>query len=964
MRLSCSLALAFLSCLNLALTPSQGPLPSCLALVTVVVCLLGRRPAAAPPVADRADRWLAAGLFVLALTVRLASLEQCPPLPSTDEGINGDIALEILQGRGPGPLLSGFGVSGEEAAVFYLHALSFRLFGPSLTAFRLPAAVAGALLLPLLYFLCRQRCGRAASALACAVCAVNPAHLLFSRMANSIVYPVTFQALVFLWLPRVLEHRRPVDFALLGLWLGLGLNTYPSFRIVAPIVLGLLAWEAWRGRDKGGLALGVALAAAVTATLLTPQLATPECRAAYLARLSSITVAGQTPFDAVRIFLGALPSTLGAALGLTSPAEGFLLVSPAVGALALVGLLACLPERRPGAGRAPGALAASLLPALLLTGLLPPLVTVFEPAATRRFLLLLVPLHLLLAMGLDGVLRPRFGAASRLPWLFPAAGLLFGACLMSGQRHALARIGCNLESRPLELSLACSAARLSCQRTVVLTRASVRQPFIAGRQTMAPELNFFLRGFPLNVAYGLNPYPILEPVERVDFVLAQPEWQAALRRAFPGGRPADWRDPDNPDQCLRLFTVDGQEAFGLQGLDEQRHGEARGAVYLGGSGHWAFELDAVRGWLKVGDQTSPVRAGRARLAGWYSEGWHPLAYTGRPGPIRLAWQPPEASGLHEVLRMNLLKRMPGDPQLWASPLAANPIGLAPVSGLSWPEERPTGQVQAAAIAGGRAMLLRPGPSPLAPFVPDAAWRGLRDRQGRALALAEQVASSGFLHSLAATPEGRLFIADAVEGRLLAVEPDGLVRLELRFGMGECLPSSLDFDPVTRQLLVTDAREGRLFALDERLRSLSEWRCPGVTAACWGRRPGTVHAIVARRGGLVRLEAGRETAFWRMVEATTLSRIACDGAGRVAVLASLGRLQVFDAGGRILLPLTRLPGPDGRAADGPPPFGVAIVALAGGDLAVACAGVSSTWMRLSLGRSPDAPFRHEMVARPR
>ncbi len=961
MRLPCSLALAFLSCLNLALGPTAGQLPSGLALVAAVVCLLGRRPPAVPPAMGRPDCWLAAGLLVLALVVRLAALEQCPPLPSTDEGINGDIALEILQGRGPGPLLSGFGVSGEEATVFYFHALSFRLFGPSLASFRQPAAVAGALLLPLLYLLCRQRCGRAASAFACAVCAVNPAHLLFSRMANSIVYPVTFQALAFLWLPRVLDRRRPVDFALLGLWLGLGLNTYPSFRIVVPIVLGLLAWEGWR---KGGHARGLVLATAVTATFLMPQLATAECRAAYLARLSSITVAGQTPFGAGLTFLGALPSTLGAALGLASPAEGFLLVSPAVGTLALVGLLACLPERRPGASRAPGALAASLLPALLLTGLLPPLLTVFEPTAVRRFLLLLVPLHLLLAMGLDGVLRPRCGADSRFPRLFPAASLLLGACLMSGQRHALERIGRNLESRPLELSVACSAARLSRQRTVILSRSSVRQPFIAGRQTMAPELNFFLRGFPLNVAYGLNPYPILEPVGRVDFVLAQPEWQAALRRAFPGGRAADWRDPDNPDQCLRLYTVDGREAFEPQGLDERRPGEAKGAIYLGGSGHWLFELDAVRGRLKVGDQTSPVRAGRARLAGWFSEGWHPLAHTGRPGPIRLAWQPPEASGLREVLRMNLLKRMPDDPQLWASPAAADLAGLAPVYGLSWPEERPTGQLQAAAMAGGRAMLLRPGPAPLVPLVPDVAWRGLRDRQGRSLALAEQAASSGFLHSLAATPEGGLFIADAVEGRLLAVEPDGLVRLELRYGTGGCLPSSLDFDPVTRQLLVTDAREGRLLALDERLRILSEWRCPGVTAGCWGGTPGTIHAIVARRGGLVRLEAGRETAFRRMVEATTLSRIACDRAGRVAVLASLGRLQVFDADGRILLPLTRLPGPDGRAAEGPPPFGVALVPLAGGDLAVACAGVFSSWMRLALGRSPDSPFRRETIARPR
>jgi hypothetical protein len=552
---------------------------------------------------------------------------------------------------------------------------------------------------------------------------------------------------------------------------------------------------------------------------------------------------------------------------------------------------------------------------------------------------------------------------ARLPWLAAMGGLVLGLCLLLGQRLALARIGCNLESRSLELSLAASAARLSRERTVVLSRSSVHQPFVAGRQSMAPELNFFLRGYPLNVAFGLNPYPNLDPVPRVDFVLAQPEWRAALGRAFPGGSLVDWRDPDNPDQCLRLYSVAGEEAFRLQGLEKLPRGERRGAIYLGNSGPWAFALDAVRGWLRLDEQTSPVRDGRACLAGWYSEGWHSLAYKGTPGPVRLAWQPPEASCLREVLGMNLLQQMPADSQMRASPVVSRPIGLESVSSRWWPEKRMTGLLQAVAVAGDRVMLLRPGPASLVPLEPDATWKGLRTRQGTSLVLAEQSSSSGMLYSLAASPEGELYVADPIAGRLLRVSPDGLIKLELSYGPGGGLPSSLDFEPVARRVLVADAREGRLLVLDEHLRTMAEWRCPGVTAACWGNSPGVVHAVVPRRGGLARLEDGRETGFRRMIEASTLSRIACDKAGRVLVLASLGRLQVFDSEGRILLPLTRLPNPDGRAGDGPPPLSVAVVPLGGDDLAVGYAGSASAWMRLSLGRAPAAPFHHEQLERP-
>jgi hypothetical protein len=79
------------------------------------------------------------GLLVLACALRLQRLDQLPPGVFVDEGANGLDALGVLQGHHalffPANL-------GREALIMYADALAIALLGRTVTAIRLPSALA------------------------------------------------------------------------------------------------------------------------------------------------------------------------------------------------------------------------------------------------------------------------------------------------------------------------------------------------------------------------------------------------------------------------------------------------------------------------------------------------------------------------------------------------------------------------------------------------------------------------------------------------------------------------------------------------------------------------------------------------------------------------------------------------------------------------------------------------------
>ncbi len=104
----------------------------------------------------RTSRRAAALLVVTAyaLIARLWRLGQAPDTLNTDELVALRLVASILRGHGPGPLA--LDENGQPALGGYIQALSMRAFGDSAWALRLPAALLGALAVPLFYLVARR----------------------------------------------------------------------------------------------------------------------------------------------------------------------------------------------------------------------------------------------------------------------------------------------------------------------------------------------------------------------------------------------------------------------------------------------------------------------------------------------------------------------------------------------------------------------------------------------------------------------------------------------------------------------------------------------------------------------------------------------------------------------------------------------------------------------------------------
>ena len=165
----------------------------------------------------------------LAAGLRLYRLGQWPPGFYRDEAYNGLDALGVLSGNHS---LFFSANNGREPLFIYLVALSVALFGPTVYAVRLPAAVVGALATWPTYLLGRDWFGRVAGLLAAFLWAVTfwPVHLGRIGLRVGLLAPLL--ALAF-WLGTQAYRRHRA-----GLWLvagavyGLTFYTYLAARHV------------------------------------------------------------------------------------------------------------------------------------------------------------------------------------------------------------------------------------------------------------------------------------------------------------------------------------------------------------------------------------------------------------------------------------------------------------------------------------------------------------------------------------------------------------------------------------------------------------------------------------------------------------------------------------------------------------------------------------------------------------
>lgn len=131
----------------------------------------------------------AVALIAAGTALRLWDLDGFPTGIHGDEAELALIAQTILQGSGPAPFGTAF--LGDPALFLYFEAPFLAVFGPTVTAMRLLAALSGALTLPAFYLLIRQMFGPRPAILGLTLLVGSAVHIHFSRIAlNSAEVPL------------------------------------------------------------------------------------------------------------------------------------------------------------------------------------------------------------------------------------------------------------------------------------------------------------------------------------------------------------------------------------------------------------------------------------------------------------------------------------------------------------------------------------------------------------------------------------------------------------------------------------------------------------------------------------------------------------------------------------------------------------------------------------------------------
>jgi len=178
--------------------------------------------------------WVILGLIVLiGAAFRLYRLDEIPADMGWDLPYNYFDADRILHGEYwiffPHNL-------GREGLFFYLIALCSRFIGLSPYSIRLTSAIIGILTIPALYFLAKHIFNREIAFYATTFLAMSKWHIVLSRSGFRVILMPLCTTLVLYCLVRALSTHRAVDFAWLGIALGLGLYSYKAFLFVPPTV--------------------------------------------------------------------------------------------------------------------------------------------------------------------------------------------------------------------------------------------------------------------------------------------------------------------------------------------------------------------------------------------------------------------------------------------------------------------------------------------------------------------------------------------------------------------------------------------------------------------------------------------------------------------------------------------------------------------------------------------------------
>lgn len=190
----------------------------------------------------RNKKWLACVLLFLILSLglflRTYNIENAPPGVYPDEAVNGE---DAIRANSSGNYQWFYPANqGREGLFMNLIALCFKFFGVSIFTLKFPAILFSTLAILGTYLLIKELFRKERTALIGAfLVAVSFWSINFGRIsfrANMLPFVLLF---TFYFLFRALRTRKKIDFALGGLFCGLGIHTYIAWRI-SPLILILL----------------------------------------------------------------------------------------------------------------------------------------------------------------------------------------------------------------------------------------------------------------------------------------------------------------------------------------------------------------------------------------------------------------------------------------------------------------------------------------------------------------------------------------------------------------------------------------------------------------------------------------------------------------------------------------------------------------------------------------------------
>ncbi len=179
------------------------------------------------------------------------------PLLEPDEGRNAEVGREMLaSGDWITPHFNSFPVLDKPAVFFWMVAASFKAFGVSEGAARMPSAIMGAATMLLVWFLGRRMFGNSAGLRAALIFATCPLALLLAR---EVIFDMTLTffvtlAMVAFWLAEERKFVVPWFEMVMFAALGVAAITKGPVGVIIPLI-SILIYDAVRGRWREWLRL-------------------------------------------------------------------------------------------------------------------------------------------------------------------------------------------------------------------------------------------------------------------------------------------------------------------------------------------------------------------------------------------------------------------------------------------------------------------------------------------------------------------------------------------------------------------------------------------------------------------------------------------------------------------------------------------------------------------------------------